>query len=100
MRIFLVAPLLALSLLLAACAPGKKLNRLQVEVNKNAFILNGQSYRDPAELTAAIKALPRPDIINLAQAADVDEERRNAALFAIIDSESGTPVNVFMVGSK
>lgn len=98
MRLFFAVPLLALFLLLAACVPGKKLNRLHVEVNKNAFILNGKSYSKPAELTAAIKALPRPDIINLAQAADIDEERRNAALFAIIDSDSGTPVNVIMAG--
>ncbi|MYM21077.1 hypothetical protein GTP46_00235 [Duganella sp. FT135W] len=63
-----------------------KIKVLKVQVKSDVFIVNGHTYATSAELTAALKTLPRPDEIDLMQERGISRERRNEAVAAIRDT--------------
>ncbi len=71
---------------------------LKVKVMSDMFIVNGHTYFTSAELTAALKTLPRPDTIGLVQEGGITPTRHNEAISAIQDA--GLDVPIGFVGNE
>lgn len=79
--------------MVAACSQPKEFKTLQVTVKSDVFIINGQTYATAAELTTALKTMPRPDGIGLLQQVGISTERHNEAISAVQGAKLNVPIS-------
>lgn len=87
-----------LGLALSACDPPKSSAVLVIQIRKTDFIVNGHSYATTAELTAALKNLPSPDVVNLIHAEGATSDRTNEAIAAV--KSAGVKAPIGWVGNE
>jgi hypothetical protein len=78
-------------MIVAACSQPKEFKTLQVK--SDVFILNGRTYATAAELTTALKTMPRPDGIRLVQEGGISTERHNEAISAVQGAKLNVPIS-------
>lgn len=79
-------------MMIAACSQPKESKMLQIKVKSDVFIINGQTYSTSAELTTALKTMPRPDAIGMVQEGSISSERHNEAISAIQEANLNVPI--------
>lgn len=90
--------LVLFAMMVTACSQLKEPKMLQVKVKSDVFIVNGHTYSTSAELTTALKTMPRPDAIGLVQESNISPERHNEAISAI--QGAGLKVPIGFVGNE
>lgn len=82
------------AMLVAACTQPKVSVQLLVKVRPDAYIVDGHTYATSAELTAALKALPRPDAIGLLSDGEISPVRYSEAISVVQAAGLNVPIGV------